>query len=383
MAAANPQPHITLKPFRGKADENWPDFESLLKSLINVGNIPNANRPQFLQLHLLDQALQFFRTLPQATRDNFDAAITALRNHYCNPNLRELHKLQLHNLKFDHKHGSPEDFLVQVQIKATQAYPDPVLPPIPPANPPNEQAEIDRVQNAQEANQAVLHNAVNEQNRRIKEIFTNAMPNFIKRKLLDQNEAATVQDLCTVARRQMVFFELCPSDDWTRDAFNEVSSTLSENLVGALTKLTQQQDELKQQQTDLSNRINSLNFPSHQNSNTSNNGFNPSQRGNYRFNNQRGFRGRGYANNRGRGSLNNNRGFFNGNQNRTDYSSYPNYNSPHIQEASNQEHIAETTYSKQICYICGYPNHYARDCNKGRPANRNQQIPYQTAPKNE
>ena len=86
MAAANPQPLITLNPFRGKADDKWPDFESLLKSLINVGNIPNANRPQFLQLHLLDQALQFFRTLPQATRDDFDAAITALRNHCCNPN---------------------------------------------------------------------------------------------------------------------------------------------------------------------------------------------------------------------------------------------------------------------------------------------------------
>ena len=74
---------------------------------------------------------------------------------------------------------------------------------------------------------------------------------------MDQNEAATVQDLYTVARLQMVFFELCPNDDWTKYAFNEVISTLSENLVGALTKLTQQQDELKQQQTDLSNRINS------------------------------------------------------------------------------------------------------------------------------
>ena len=61
---ANPQPHIILNPFRGKTDENWPDFESLLRSLINVPNIPNANRPQFLQLHFLDQALQFLRTLP-------------------------------------------------------------------------------------------------------------------------------------------------------------------------------------------------------------------------------------------------------------------------------------------------------------------------------
>ena len=59
----------------------------------------------------------------------------------------------------------------------------------------------------------------------------------------------------------MIFFELYPSDDWSRDTFNEVSSSLSENLL--LTKLTQQQDELKQQQTDLSNRISSLTFNRH------------------------------------------------------------------------------------------------------------------------
>ena len=143
----------------------------------------------------------------------------ALRNHYCNPNLRELHKAQLHKLKLDHKNGSPEDSLVQLLIgsKATHAYPDSVIPSIPPANPPIEQAEIDSVQNAQDANQAALDNVFNERNRRIKEIFTNAIPNLIKRKLLDQNEAATVQDLCTVAKRQMFFFEICPSDDCTRD----------------------------------------------------------------------------------------------------------------------------------------------------------------------
>ena len=103
MAAANPQPHITLNPFRGKFDENWPDAESPLGSLINLGNIPTANQPQFLQLYLLDQVLQFFRTSPQTTRDNFDAVIIALRNHYCNPNLRELHKLYLHILNFTTK----------------------------------------------------------------------------------------------------------------------------------------------------------------------------------------------------------------------------------------------------------------------------------------
>ena len=107
MAAANAQPHITLNPFRAKSDENWPDFESLLRSVINVGIFAAAKQRQFLQLHLLNQALHFFRTLPQVTRDNFELSITGLRTPYRNPNLRKLHKLQLQNLKFDHKIGNP------------------------------------------------------------------------------------------------------------------------------------------------------------------------------------------------------------------------------------------------------------------------------------
>ena len=157
IGSCKPRPHITLNPFRGKSDENWPDFETLLRSLSNVGNIAAGNLPQFLRFHLLDQALQFFRTLPQATRGNFDLSTTALRNYYCNPNLRELHKLHLQKLKFDHKTGNPEDFLVQVQIKATQAYPDAVSASIPPANPPGDQGEIDRVAAAQAANQVILN----------------------------------------------------------------------------------------------------------------------------------------------------------------------------------------------------------------------------------
>ena len=86
MAAANPQAHMTRNPFREKPDENRSNIEKLLRSLINVGN-----QPKFLQLYLLDQALQFFRTLPQARGDKVDAVITALRNNYCNPNFREFH----------------------------------------------------------------------------------------------------------------------------------------------------------------------------------------------------------------------------------------------------------------------------------------------------
>ena len=289
--------------------------------------------------------------------------VTQTSGNYTNYNFK--------NLKFDHKTGNPEDFLVQTQIKAAQAYPDPVFAPIPTANPPSDRREIDRVA---AANQILLDNAVNERNRRIKENFTNVMPNFIKRKLLDQNETATVQDLCTVARRQMVVFELCPSEDWSRDAFNEVSSSLSENLVGAPTNLTQQQEELKQQQNDFSNKISSLNNNQTINQNYTRNNQQQYYRGNNRFNNPREFRGRGDFN-RGRGRFNNNRGYYDINYNR--------FNNPRLQESSINGHIAQTGYTKQTCHICGYPNHYARDFNQRKPAHRNQQIPCQTAPKNQ
>ena len=183
-----------------------------------------------------------------------------------------------------------------------------------------------------------------ERNRRIKEFLTIAMLNFIKRKLLDQHETATVQDLCTVARRQMVFLELCPSDDWSRDAFNEVSSSLSENVVGSLTNLTQQQEELKQQQNDLSTRISSLNDIQTTNQNYTRNNQQQYYRGNNSINNPREFRGRGNFN-RGRGRFNNNRGYCRINYNQ--------FNNPGIQESSNNGHIAQTGYSKQICYTFG------------------------------
>ena len=80
MAAANPQPCINLNPIGGNVYEHPPYFESFLRSLIKVGNVPKVNQTQFLQLNLHHRSLQFFSTLPQATRDDFDTAIAALRN---------------------------------------------------------------------------------------------------------------------------------------------------------------------------------------------------------------------------------------------------------------------------------------------------------------
>ena len=178
MAAAIPQPHITLNPFRGKADENWPNFESLVRRLINVGNFAAANQPQFLQLHLPDQALQFFRTLPQATRDNFDLSITALRNHYCNPNLRELHELQLQKSKIWPQNRQLRGILGSNTNQSSTSLPCPSFCSYTTSKTTKWQKRNRQSCSAQTANQIILDNTVNEKYRRIKEMFTNAMPNL-------------------------------------------------------------------------------------------------------------------------------------------------------------------------------------------------------------
>ena len=45
--------------------------------------------------------------------------------------------------------------------------------------------------------------------------------------------------------------------------------------------------------------------------------------------------------------------------------------------------MTRTNSSKQICYTCGYANHSAETAIRKKRANRNQQIPYQTASKND
>ncbi len=59
---------------------------------------------------------------------------------------------------------------------------------------------------------------------------------------LVEEETATVTDLCTKARRHLIFLDLHAEND-VRDSFNEVSSQdkLTTKLVGAISKLTENQ----------------------------------------------------------------------------------------------------------------------------------------------
>ena len=101
-------PNITLKPFGGSEKENFKEFERLLR-----GVIPNAQQANFLAVHINNDALRFFDTsLDDPTRADFELSLTAPRNHFCNPNLHELHKIKLESVTFDPKKDSPENFLV-------------------------------------------------------------------------------------------------------------------------------------------------------------------------------------------------------------------------------------------------------------------------------
>ena len=81
-----------------------------------------------------DAALRFFQTLPVATRANVDLCLEALRDHFCNVQLQEVHILKPEQQKFDLKTDTPENFLVTLQTKAVRAYPPPDLPAVVPLN---------------------------------------------------------------------------------------------------------------------------------------------------------------------------------------------------------------------------------------------------------
>ena len=72
--------------------------------------------------------------------------MTALEDHFCNPNWEEIHLINLENLKFNYKTDSPEDFLVKLQNFALKAYPLPVDSPVEPLNEEveNDQQKVDR-----------------------------------------------------------------------------------------------------------------------------------------------------------------------------------------------------------------------------------------------
>ena len=89
MAAAAAQSTVSPLKHGGSSTNNWTDFESLYRSIVEVTGIADAQRVGFLKLHLKDSELQFFHTQDQNTRADLELTITALRNHFCTQNLKE------------------------------------------------------------------------------------------------------------------------------------------------------------------------------------------------------------------------------------------------------------------------------------------------------
>lgn len=95
------QAQITVEPYGGTDKENFRQFEQLFRGFIGVANIAAGQQSNFLQLHLRDNALRYFQTLPEATRQDVNLSLNALREHFCNVQLQEVHVLKLEQEMFD------------------------------------------------------------------------------------------------------------------------------------------------------------------------------------------------------------------------------------------------------------------------------------------
>ena len=281
-------------------------------------------------MHLRDAALRFFQTLPLAARQNLELSITALRDRFCNPQLQELHVLKLENMKFDSKTDTPENFLVTLQTKATKACPDPDPPAVAPIDPHAADAvEQTRFDQDTARRAEILLSSQEARSVQIRRQFIKNLPGWLRAKLLEQPENTTVEDICSLARKQLSIHNLCKTDDSVMDAFSEMGPSVTDTLVTALTKLSTSQEAKD-------NRLNEVSEKFEERNTTLKNQFNDFQK-NQTQQPQRG----SFSQNRGQNSNSssgNNRGNFRG-RFRDDIQGFrgprPNYPRPQWQ---NQNH---------------------------------------------
>ena len=115
---------VNLQPFKGTEKENLNELPKQLASCIQIAGIANNDRHQYLHLHLKGGALTFFDQLPQATREDYDLAVAALRERYQNDQRVQLQKLIFSARKLKSSEESAQDFLTDLQRLALEAYPN-------------------------------------------------------------------------------------------------------------------------------------------------------------------------------------------------------------------------------------------------------------------
>ena len=421
------QPQLTLTPYSGTEKENFREFEHLLQSILAVAAIPLNQQANSLQLHLRDDALRYFQTLPLATRNDLAVSLEALRNHFCNPQLQELHVLKLENLKFDPKTDNPENFLVTLQTKAFKAYPDPNPPAVAPTDGAAADAALEQTRFDQDtARRAeIIRSAQEARSNQIRRQFIKNMPGWLRAKLLEQPENTTVDDLCIFARKQLSIHNLCKTDDSVMDAFSEMGPSVTDTLVTALTKLSTSQEamdnrlnemskQFEERNTNLTNQLEA--FQKTQTQQFQRGAYNPNRGQNSNSRGRENYRGRYRGNNRGYRGRPNYQGY-RGNSNQNYQPRYPppqnfdnnvntntNQNPPFSGNIQNQplpqnmdsqpraifevftpdpNYMPFTQQSSITCHKCGYPNHLAPNCTlRGQAARRGAQNPFNQGPKN-
>ena len=278
---------VSIEKFGGSSTENWTDFESLFRSLVDMANINADRRVDYLKLPLQEAGLQFFHKLDDETRNDLELTLTALKDHFCNPNLKEFHHINLENLNFYNKTDSPEEFVVKLQNLALKGYPATVDLPVEALDEdvPNDQQRVDRENRANE-NRSF---ATMERDRHVSRLFKKAMPNFIRLTLPKEPENATIQDLCSEAKQKLNLGELCPVDDWSRDGFNELNNDNTEKLLNVITKMSENQTSLETKLNALTEKFHNQQTPNSSGRNYQNNYQNQRGRGNHRgsYNNNR------------------------------------------------------------------------------------------------
>ena len=234
------QPFVNLQPFKGTEKENFDEFLRQLESCTQVAGIPDDQRHRYLHLHLKGGALTFFDQQEAAVRDDYDAAVAALRNRYQNDQRIQLQKILFNSRKMKVSDESPQDFLTELQRLALEAYPD--------------------IQARAAAGGRPAVNAENraqERTRRVREAFINGMPIKMKRFLMTQPEDMAIDELCTKVSSRLIVDRLYPEDDDT--AFNEVSNFSTKQLLTGIHELSKAQDTLKEETGKLSTELQELN----------------------------------------------------------------------------------------------------------------------------
>ena len=333
------QPFINLQPFSGLESDNFNQFENPLRSCIGLAGVEEANRHLYLHLHLKGTALSFFDQLPEATRQNFDEALTSLRNRYVNPDRLESHKLKFTTRKYNASKETVHDFLTELQRMANLAFPDIVA------------------RAAADGNPAVAaENCANERNRRVKEAFINGLPNKLKKYLLTLPETNTVEDLCERAARRVMIDQQYPEDDGG-SAFNELSSSQVDTLLASLAEIQKTQTAMRNENAKLAAEVKYLQN-AHQNptGQQSWSGHHQQQPGN------------------------NQPQWWNWNSTPPDW-----YTQHWLQQPQQQQQQGEnnwTTYNQRFCNYCKMKGHTIQYCRKRPPPKRDQQVPFDRQPKN-